>query len=250
MKLGCRSRMLLVALGGMLAWGGALGTAPAMAKGEHQGPPHPSRCPVGGDPYCPAGHVTITGPGLEGPVTIGGRDFWTVQYLTGAGYRPYGYAEPSPPATSALGPRYRATYVVKPVQGATQSMTQDLYPYASGLVWAFTPGGQRFQSDLGVFTTLGGWWHSAALLDVLTAHGLPAHPPGGSAPANHSSAAGVLAGPASVEDGSGDGRGGPDGGTGGAGGSVGIGIAALAALLVAAAVGARPRRSMASEVRR
>jgi hypothetical protein len=244
--------MLLVALGGTLAVGAVigLGTAPATAKGEHQGPPHPWRCPVGGDPYCPPGHLTIAGPGLERGVTIGGRDFWTALYLTGAGYRPFGYAEPSPPATSTLGPRYRATYVVAAGHGRTLSMTQDLYPYASGLAWAFTPGGQRFLSDMGTFTTPGGWWHSAALLQVLTVHGLPADRPAGSAAANHSSAAGVLAGPASAQGGSGDGRGGPDGGTGGVGGPVGIGIVALAALLLAAAVGARPRRSMASEVRR
>jgi hypothetical protein len=243
MRLGRRSSVLAVAVVGMLAVGTMLGTAPAMAKGEHQGPPHPWRCPVGGDPYCPPGHVSITGPGLDRPLTIGGRDFWTVEYLTGAGYRPFGYAEPSSPATSALGPRYRATYVVEPKHGRVLSMVQDLYPYAPGLVWAFTRGGQRFRSDVGGesgFTTPGGWWHSAALLEVLVAHGLPATAPATTTSA--SGAAGALGGPGSGGSASGNGTGGP-GGPGGPGGRVWIGIAALAALLLAGAVAARPRRS-------
>jgi len=236
--------MVIAALAATVVAATALGATPALAKGEHQGPAHPWRCPAGGDPYCPPGHLTIAGPGLDHPLTIGARDFWKVLYLTGAGYRPYGYAEPSPPALSTLGPRYRATYVVARGHDRTLSMTQDLYPYARGLVWALTPAGQRFRSDMGGFTTPGGWWHSAALLGVLTAHGLPAV-----APVGTSGAAGVLAGPDGAGNGSGGSRGGPTGGSGEPVGAVGIGIAVLAALLVAAAIGARPRRQAASGVR-
>ena len=234
------ARTVTMVLAATVAAATVLGTTPALAKGEHQGPPHPWRCPAGGDPYCPPGHLIITGPGLDGPLAIGGRDFWTVLYLTGAGYRPWGYAEPSPPPASSLGPRYRATYVMDPNHGPALTMTQDLYPYARGLVWAFTPGGQGFRSDMGRFITPGGWWHSAALLGLLTAHGLPASSPALAA----SSAAGSLAD-------SGSSVGGPGGGAGGSGQPltpVWIGVALLAALLGAAAVGARRRDGV--EVRR
>ena len=97
-----------------------------------------------------------------------------------------------------------------------------------------------FRSDMGRFITPGGWWHSAALLGLLTAHGLPASSPALAA----SSAARSLAD-------SGSSVGGPGGGAGGSGQPltpVWIGVALLAALLGAAAVGARRRDGV--EVRR
>ncbi|MDP9340862.1 MAG: hypothetical protein M3Q23_01890 [Actinomycetota bacterium] len=248
MGLGGGWRVLLVpaAVVGMLAAGTVLGTVPALAKGQHAGPPHAWRCPVGGDPYCPAGHLTMVGTGLDRPVTVAGRDFWTVLYLTGAGYRPYGYAEPSQPSPSGLGPRYRATYTVEPEHGPTLSMTQDLYPYAPSMAWAFTSNGQRFRSDMGAFTTPGGWWHSAALLEVLTAHGLPATAPAGAS--GTARAAGALAGPGSNDGAGSDGPGSPAGSPGGPG-RIWIGVAALAVLLLVAALAGRPRR-IAAEARR
>ncbi len=221
-----RSFVVLAALAGTLA----LGTVPALAKGG-QGPPHPWRCPEGGNPYCPPGTVTITGPGLADPVSIGARDFWKVLYLTGEAFRPWGMPDPSP-TVSELGPRYAATYAVRLSRHRTLSMSQDLYPYAPGMVWANTPSGQLFHDTFQRYTAPGGWWHSTALLDVLIAHGLPAVAPAEAASeTTQASAPALRAGPAS------------------GGGRVWIGVAALAALLVLGAAAGRPRRAPAGQVR-
>ena len=113
-------------------------------------------------------------------MSIGARDFWSVLYLTGEEYRPWGAPDQAPPE-SRLGSRYQATYMVKLPHHRTMSMTQDLYPYAPGMVWSNTPSGQAFHDTSKVYTAPGGWWHSSALLEILTAHGLPAVAPVGSA---------------------------------------------------------------------
>jgi hypothetical protein len=61
----------------------------------------------------------------------------------------------TPPKGSALGPRFQVMYVFSPAVAARvglpgTSVTQDLYPFAKGAPWAFTPSGQGLHAF--------GWW--------------------------------------------------------------------------------------------
>ncbi|HXF35738.1 MAG TPA: hypothetical protein VNO17_00985 [Actinomycetota bacterium] len=118
--------------------------------------------------------VLIAGPGLAEPVRLRGAAARRVLYLTT--FRGVGLAEPSPPPARALGPAYLASYLIERDDGLLL-LVQDLYPYAAGMAWAYTPPDQRAVGEGGGFPVGGGWWHSVALLPVLLEAGLPERPP-------------------------------------------------------------------------
>ncbi|CAN5119877.1 hypothetical protein BH18ACT12_BH18ACT12_21070 [soil metagenome] len=121
--------------------------------------------------------ATITGPGLRSPLTVSGD---------GAGATPLGRLadwggffaqvfsqEPSPllaarPA-GRLGPRYDVTYVVP--GPSTDTLRQQLYPYAAGGVYTYMESNQRFWDSQ---RTAGGWYRgSSGLKSMLVKAGLP-----------------------------------------------------------------------------
>jgi hypothetical protein len=68
-----------------------------------------------------------------------------------------------------LGPRYRIDYNVPGGDGASFSLSQDLYPYAQPAAVTYTKDGQEIFD----MTTTGGWWSDSSLKDQLVALGLP-----------------------------------------------------------------------------
>jgi hypothetical protein len=112
--------------------------------------------------------ATITGPGLEEPLKLGGRNalapgeplevlanrggFFEVAWGTDPGKR----LAKSP--TTRLGPRYRVTYLLPGPSGTDDRIRQDLYPFARGGPVTYTARGQRFFDTR---RTLGGWFRAA-----------------------------------------------------------------------------------------
>jgi hypothetical protein len=135
--------------------------------------------------------ATITGPGLEEPLKLGGPNalapgeplevlasragFFEVAWGTDPGKR----LGKSP--TTQLGPKYRVTYLVPGPSGTDDLIRQDLYPFARGGRVTYTPGGQRFFDTR---RTLGGWFRAARSVKAeLVAAGLPEPTARASAPA-------------------------------------------------------------------
>jgi hypothetical protein len=143
----------------------ALGlAASAAAKG-------PSKAEVSG-PGAGKGGLVFSGDG-EGPGTPLG------DFVGGAGFFPAVYGqEPDPMLPGRpqgeLGPKYTVTYTV-PGPNGTDTLSQDLYPYAvSGPVAYMAPG----QSFFGSEHTRGGWFRGpASFRDDLVQAGLPATAP-------------------------------------------------------------------------
>jgi hypothetical protein len=147
---------------------------PAQAKPEH------------GDPM--SGQAVITGPGLKEPIVIEGQaDFQGVSTSSGFGsllrYAGMLGSEEATghnglaPDPAALGPRYVIRYVFES-RSQTGSVTQHLYPFASGGPVFFNPPGQS-----GMFFPKSGrpgpsaWWMAPrALVYLLRTHGLPSSP--------------------------------------------------------------------------
>ena len=141
-----------------------LAALPALAKGA-----------PGEDP---AVHMVMAyGPNMRVPIVFSGpaamdfaRDAGMLQ--AAQGYSFVGTVASAAP--SALGPRFTLTYVfTRDVSAALgrdgEPVTQDLYPYAVGGPWAFTPPGQGLHTS--------GWWPTASgLVATLRAAGLPAAP--------------------------------------------------------------------------
>lgn len=158
-----RLLVLVVALGA-LAW-----AAPALAKGPAE--------------------ATITGPGIKGGaihLKSGGGDPMSGTPLGSlaedGGFYPAAYGQSPDPMVRArprgeLGPRYDVEYRVPGPNGRTDTIRQQLYPYASiGPVTYMKPG-QRFW---GANTTHGGWYVGVlSLKSQLVKAGLPATPPSG-----------------------------------------------------------------------
>ncbi len=123
----------------------------------------------------------LEGPGLAGPVTVGGDgepgsggNLAELATLTGLFPAMFGQT-PNPMSATrpagALGPRYVITYVVPSGTGQDE-IRQDVYPYAETGPLAYTRPGQRFFGDQ---ATLGGWFRSPAqLVTTLTSLGVPA----------------------------------------------------------------------------
>jgi hypothetical protein len=118
----------------------------------------------------PVAVITISGPGLDGPILINGDRAWRVLYLSA--FRGVGLAEAEPPPAERLGPPFDAQYRFVQPSGDVQTLRQSLYPCADGRTWTFTPAGQdRVLQRVGSFFSLvqTGWWHSVALAGVIGA---------------------------------------------------------------------------------
>jgi hypothetical protein len=153
--------------------------APALAKCGHGVPcPDPARL-----------RVTVDGPGLVEPIVIRGEDAWTMVNITGVNYRPYAIHDGEPAVT---GPRYEAVYEFRGDERLL-FLRQDIYPYANGRTYAFTPEGQWYVSHFADMSPSGelfipqqeaghGWRSSRTLQSILREHGLPEDAPVTAAP--------------------------------------------------------------------
>ena len=130
-----------------------------------------SATPAGAKPWHepdadPVAVITISGPGLDGPILVGGDGAWQVLYLST--FRGSGMAPAEAPEADRLGPALEAGYRFVLSNGHVRTLRQRLYPCAwDGRVWASTPSGQdrvplRTGSEVQT-----GWWHSTALRDLL-----------------------------------------------------------------------------------
>jgi len=127
--------------------------------------------------------ASISGPGLDGPLTIGGNGeetgtaLGTLTMASGFFEQVFGQS-PDPTFTTrprgTLGPRYRIVYVV-PGQEVRSRIVQHVYPYAKPVAVTHMRPGQRFWE---VNSTHGGWFRAGvALRRMLVQAGLPARPP-------------------------------------------------------------------------
>jgi hypothetical protein len=158
-----RLLVLVVALGALAC------VAPALAKGPAE--------------------ATITGPGIKGGaihLKSGGGDPMSGTPLGSlaedGGFYPAAYGQSPDPMVrtrprGVLGPKYDVEYRVPGPNGRTDTIRQELYPYASiGPVTYMKPG-QLFWGDM---KTHGGWYVGApALKSQLVKAGLSATPPSG-----------------------------------------------------------------------
>jgi len=154
-----------VALAGVLALAG-----PATAKGIQSG--------------------TITGPGLDQPIDLGGSvgnlpdltGFWE---LMPGQPQPLTLTDQAP--TGQLGPRYRVTWQFIAGPEETTPIRQDLYPYAENGPLVHSAAGQPIFGA----ATIGGWYQApVALRDTLGSLGVP---PLGAGAADRSSSATAAA---------------------------------------------------------
>jgi hypothetical protein len=126
-----------------------------------------------------ASEATITGPGLEGAITLTGEGQMDGARLTqiaqDAGFFPSVFVTTPNPMLSErpageLGPRYTITYAMPGPSGVAE-LRQDLYPYAQPSPVTRMQPGQRF---FGTEKTVGGWYVAGTTLkDDLVAAGLP-----------------------------------------------------------------------------
>lgn len=133
-----------------------------------------------------ASEATITGPGLDRPITMAGEGQAggeALMEIAGqAGFFPAVFAQTPDPMldrrpTGELGPRYRITYVMPGPNNESDELLQDVYPYAKPAPVSYTKPGQRFWTTE---RTRGGWFvASSSLRDKLVAAGLPSTPPAG-----------------------------------------------------------------------
>lgn len=156
-----RRFLMLAAIGLLAAFGAA---APASAKGPTA--------------------AMLNGPGLSHGLPVKGQGEGGYGTPLGALVQFGGFFEqafgqtpdPTTPKQPAgdLGPRYRVVYRV-PGPSATNTLVQDVYPYAKPRPVTHMAAGQRF---FGGMRTHGGWFVAAAgLKPALVKAGLPASPP-------------------------------------------------------------------------
>ena len=161
--------------GGIVAAAVLAVAAPAAAKCGHGGIPCPDPVRL---------RVTVDGPGLVEPIVVRGKDAWTMVNVTGVNYRPYNVHDGAP---ARKGPRYEAVYEFRSEDGLI-FLRQDIYPYATGTTYAFTPAAQRFVSRFSDMDPSGeiaypsqeaghGWRGSRTLEGILQERGLPGDPP-------------------------------------------------------------------------
>jgi hypothetical protein len=122
--------------------------------------------------------ATITGPGLSSPIRFAGDEGNYSQafgdLINLGGFFPQTFGQSPNPVrrtrpSTALGPRYEVAYVVP--GPSTDTLRQQLYPYASGGPVTYMKPGQKFW---GTQYTLGGWLRAGAeLKSMLVAAGLP-----------------------------------------------------------------------------
>lgn len=152
----------------LLAAALALGlAAPASAKGPDQ--------------------ATITGPGLDTPIVLGGDaegdgNSQFGRFVNATGFMPGVFAQTPDPMLDKrpegdLGPRYTVVYRVPGGDTGTATVNQDLYPYAAGGPVTYMKPGQLIFG--GQHATRGGWFTSrySGLKETLTAIGFPTATP-------------------------------------------------------------------------
>lgn len=124
-------------------------------------------------------HATITGPGLDAPLSISGTEGSGDLGLLveEAGFFPAAFHQSPDPMVakqplSRLGPRYSIIYRVPGPNSEADTLRQDLYPYAAGGPISYMKPGQRFWEQE---STRGGWFRGTAeLKSMLVRAGLPA----------------------------------------------------------------------------
>src|SRR5919108_43179 len=131
--------------------------------------------------------ASIDGPGSGGGINIsgdgesGGSPLGDLTQQ--AGFFPASFGqEPSPMLSSRpqgdLGPKYTITYTVPGPNNETDTLKQDLYPYAPNGPVTYMKPGQKF---FGTEQTRGGWFQAGPeLKKTLVSAGLPARATGGS----------------------------------------------------------------------
>jgi hypothetical protein len=128
----------------------------------------------------------VEGPGLKAPILFKGfgepgDPSAFGQLVEQGGFFPSVFGQsPNPMHTSRpsgdLGPRYTVTYTLPGPNGATSTIVQDVYPYATPAPVTYMRPGQPYW-DGG--RTYGGWFRGdPALHSALVAAGLPASAPG------------------------------------------------------------------------
>lgn len=127
----------------------------------------------------------IAGPGLSGPISLGGSGEpggggALGEIADAAGFFQAVFAQTPDPMRATrpagdLGPRYTITYVMPGPSGAEDRIQQDVYPYARPYPVTYTKPGQRFWSTN---ETRGGWFVAMpSLKDLLVGAGLPPNAP-------------------------------------------------------------------------
>jgi hypothetical protein len=164
----------------VLAFAACVASAgPALAKGDGDFPTN--------------SNGSINGPGLRGPIHMSFKGDCGVVYacqnfldynnplvsiasLTGLTGFPGGWMTSyigSPPPASQLGPRYRFTVTASSTK-TSETVVQDLYPFAGSRGWIYTPKGQSIYGR----PLHSGWLPAPfTLRAALIAVGIPAHPP-------------------------------------------------------------------------
>jgi hypothetical protein len=131
-----------------------------------------------------ASEATISGPGVEGPIRLGGEGqeggellMWIAEQ---SGFFPSAFPMTPDPMLEArpageLGPRYVVTYVMPGPNNEEDTLVQHLYPYAQPSPVSYMEPGTSFWSTR---RTQGGWYvASSQLLDALVEAGLPREAP-------------------------------------------------------------------------
>jgi hypothetical protein len=139
--------------------------------------PAAAKCGHDADSPCPhpvSLEVTVYDPSWS-PMVIGDDDGWRMLNITGVNYGPYNVFDVPP---DRLGPKYLVIYRFT-LGDHMWVVQQDVYPYATGRPFAFTPAGQRITDRYGEDTVEAtqGWRGSRTLETILRAHGLPEAPP-------------------------------------------------------------------------
>jgi hypothetical protein len=135
-----------------------------------------------------ASEATVTGPGLAGPIELGGsgepgsgQELGEIAEAAGFFAAVFGQS-PDPMLAERseghLGPRYTITYVMPGPSGGEDELVQDVYPYAEPHPVTYTKPAQRFWTTE---ETSGGWYVASysSLKEQLVAAGLPSTPPTG-----------------------------------------------------------------------
>jgi len=118
--------------------------------------------------------VTVKGPGVP-PISLDGDGTRTLNDAAGlyraVSHQPAGATLRRRP-TGKLGPRYVATYGWLVAVDRTKPVRQELYPFAEGGAWTYTPPGQRVFETGSAFK--GGWYRAGQpLTDLLVSLGVP-----------------------------------------------------------------------------
>jgi hypothetical protein len=133
-----------------------------------------------------ASEATITGPGLAGPIQLGGpgepgSSGELGNIAMSSGFFPAVFAQTPDPMlderpSGSLGPRYTITYVMPGPDNQRSELVQDVYPYAEPDPVTYTQPGQRYWTTE---RTRGGLYLASwePLKKQLVAAGLPAAPP-------------------------------------------------------------------------